>query len=69
MLSRVTASRARTDFSRPTKSGTIICGKTTISRSGRTAMVSTGFALASSALAAVLSLLAAVFLFFSLMKL
>jgi hypothetical protein len=24
------------DFSRPTKSGTIMCGKTTMSRSGRT---------------------------------
>ena len=27
---------ARTDFSRPTNNGTIICGKTTISRRGRT---------------------------------
>src|ERR1700733_13377984 len=33
----MTSSSARTDFSRPTKSGTIIWGKTTISRSGRTA--------------------------------
>ncbi|WP_416355363.1 hypothetical protein ACLNGM_13810 [Aureimonas phyllosphaerae] len=32
----MTSSRARMDFSRPTKSGTIICGNTTISRSGRT---------------------------------
>ncbi|USP02059.1 hypothetical protein LBE40_04125 [Bartonella taylorii] len=31
------SSRARIDFSRPTKSGTIICGKTTISRRGKTA--------------------------------
>ena len=29
--------RARIDFSRPTKSGTIMCGKTTMSRRGRTA--------------------------------
>jgi ATP-dependent Lon protease len=28
--------RARIDFSRPTNSGTIICGKTTMSRSGST---------------------------------
>ncbi|WP_410010314.1 hypothetical protein [Phyllobacterium sp. A18/5-2] len=33
----MTSSSARMDFSRPTKSGTIICGKTTISRNGRTA--------------------------------
>jgi hypothetical protein len=33
---RITSSRARMDFSRPTKSGTIMCGKTTISRSGNT---------------------------------
>ncbi|WP_375669811.1 MULTISPECIES: hypothetical protein [unclassified Bartonella] len=31
------SSRARIDFSRPTKSGTIIWGKTTISRRGKTA--------------------------------
>ncbi|MFC0501290.1 hypothetical protein [Asaia krungthepensis] len=67
-MSRVTASRARTDFSRPTKSGTIICGKTTMSRRGRTAIVSTVFVLASSARAAVFSLDAAVFLFFSVME-
>ena len=36
LSSFMTSSRARTDFSRPTKSGTIMCGKTTISRSGRT---------------------------------
>ncbi|WP_414593861.1 hypothetical protein [Ancylobacter sp. G4_0304] len=36
---RMTSSSARMDFSRPTKSGTIICGKTTISRSGRTGKV------------------------------
>src|SRR5690349_14051645 len=34
---RITSSSALIDFSRPTKSGTIICGNTTISRSGRTA--------------------------------
>ncbi|MGI4745181.1 MAG: hypothetical protein ACRYGI_05905 [Janthinobacterium lividum] len=39
MSSLVTASSARTDFSRPTKSGTIICGNTTMSRSGKTASV------------------------------
>ncbi|MFC5990328.1 hypothetical protein [Limoniibacter endophyticus] len=33
----MTSSSARIDFSRPTKSGTIICGKTTMSRSGSTA--------------------------------
>ena len=32
----ITSSRARTDFSRPTNRGTIMCGKTTMSRSGRT---------------------------------
>ena len=31
----ITSSRAAIDFSRPTKSGTTICGKTTISRRGR----------------------------------
>ncbi|WP_422386251.1 hypothetical protein [Paracoccus sulfuroxidans] len=35
----MTASSARTDFSRPTKSGTIICGNTTMSRRGRTGWV------------------------------
>ena len=33
---RITSSSALIDFSRPTNSGTIICGKTTMSRSGRT---------------------------------
>ena len=33
---RITSSSARIDFSRPTNSGTIMCGKTTMSRSGRT---------------------------------
>ena len=33
---RMTSSSARIDFSRPTNNGTIICGKTTISRSGST---------------------------------
>ena len=37
LSSFITASSARTDFSRPTNSGTIMCGKTTMSRSGRTA--------------------------------
>src|ERR1700683_336713 len=32
----ITSSRARIDFSRPTNSGTIMCGKTTMSRNGRT---------------------------------
>ena len=32
----ITSSSARTDFSRPTNNGTIMCGKTTMSRSGRT---------------------------------
>jgi acyl-CoA hydrolase len=32
----ITSSRARIDFSRPTNSGTIMCGNTTMSRSGRT---------------------------------
>ena len=32
----ITSSRARIDFSRPTNSGTIICGNTTMSRRGRT---------------------------------
>src|SRR5215470_6012673 len=36
LSSFMTSSRARTDFSRPTKSGTIICGKTTMSRRGST---------------------------------
>ena len=38
LSSFITASSARTDFSRPTNSGTIMCGKTTISRSGSTAI-------------------------------
>src|SRR5688572_11298914 len=38
--SRITSSSARIDFSRPTKSGTIMWGKTTMSRSGRTGSVS-----------------------------
>jgi acyl-CoA hydrolase len=33
---RITSSSALIDFSRPTKSGTIMCGKTTMSRSGNT---------------------------------
>src|SRR5258708_4286873 len=33
---RITSSSALIDFSRPTNSGTIMCGKTTMSRSGRT---------------------------------
>jgi hypothetical protein len=36
LSSFITSSSARTDFSRPTNSGTIMCGKTTMSRSGRT---------------------------------
>jgi acyl-CoA hydrolase len=36
LSSRMTASSARTDFSRPTNSGTIMCGNTTMSRKGRT---------------------------------
>ena len=36
LSSAITSSSARTDFSRPTNSGTIMCGKTTMSRSGRT---------------------------------
>ena len=36
LSARITSSRARMDFSRPTKSGTTMCGKTTMSRSGRT---------------------------------
>ncbi|WP_369293117.1 MULTISPECIES: hypothetical protein [unclassified Stappia] len=36
MSALITSSSARIDFSRPTKSGTIMCGKTTISRRGRT---------------------------------
>ena len=36
LSSFITASSARTDFSRPTKSGTIMCGNTTMSRNGRT---------------------------------
>jgi hypothetical protein len=32
----ITSSSARIDFSRPTNSGTIMCGNTTMSRSGRT---------------------------------
>jgi hypothetical protein len=38
---RITSSSARIDFSRPTKSGTIMWGKTTMSRSGNTGNVST----------------------------
>src|SRR3954447_13445497 len=37
----MTASSARIDFSRPTNSGTIMCGKTTMSRRGSTGNVST----------------------------
>jgi hypothetical protein len=33
---RITSSSALIDFSRPTKSGTIMCGNTTMSRSGNT---------------------------------
>jgi hypothetical protein len=33
---RITSSSALIDFSRPTNSGTIMCGKTTMSRSGST---------------------------------
>jgi hypothetical protein len=33
---RITSSSALIDFSRPTKSGTIMCGNTTMSRSGKT---------------------------------
>jgi acyl-CoA hydrolase len=33
---RITSSSARIDFSRPTNSGTIMCGNATISRSGNT---------------------------------
>ena len=33
---RITSSSALIDFSRPTKSGTIMCGKTTMSRNGNT---------------------------------
>jgi len=33
---RITSSSALMDFSRPTNSGTIMCGKTTMSRSGST---------------------------------
>ena len=36
---RITSSRARIDFSRPTNSGTIMCGNTTMSRSGSTGNV------------------------------
>ena len=36
LSARITSSSALIDFSRPTKSGTIMCGKTTMSRSGRT---------------------------------
>ena len=36
LSSCITSSSARTDFSRPTKSGTTMCGNTTMSRSGRT---------------------------------
>ena len=36
LSSFITSSSARTDFSRPTKSGTIMCGNTTMSRSGST---------------------------------
>ena len=36
LSSFMTVSSAATDFSRPTKSGTIMCGKTTMSLSGRT---------------------------------
>ena len=36
---RITSSRARTDFSRPTNSGTTIWGNTTMSRSGNTGSV------------------------------
>src|SRR5690606_8427016 len=35
----MTSSRARIDFSRPTNNGTIMCGKTTMSRSGNTGYV------------------------------
>ena len=40
LSSFITASSARTDFSRPTNSGTIMCGNTTMSRSGSTASAS-----------------------------
>src|SRR5947209_20406269 len=33
---RITSSSALIDFSRPTNSGTIMCGKTTMSRNGNT---------------------------------
>jgi hypothetical protein len=33
---RITSSSAPIDFLRPTKSGTIMCGNTTMSRSGNT---------------------------------
>src|SRR6266851_6468738 len=36
LSSFITSSSARIDFSRPTKSGTIMCGNTTMSRSGST---------------------------------
>ena len=39
LSARITSSSALIDFSRPTKSGTIMCGKTTMSRSGRTGKV------------------------------
>ena len=42
LSSFITASSARTDFSRPTNSGTIMCGNTTMSRSGSTASRSPG---------------------------
>ncbi len=42
LSSFITASSARTDFSRPTNSGTIMCGNTTMSRSGSTASASLG---------------------------
>ena len=40
LSSFITASSARTDFSRPTNNGTIMWGNTTISRNGSTASVS-----------------------------
>src|SRR5688572_23413380 len=40
LSSRITSSSALMDFSRPTNSGTIMWGNTTISRSGRTGRVS-----------------------------
>src|SRR5687768_2916200 len=40
LSSRITSSSALMDFSRPTNNGTIMWGKTTMSRSGRTGRVS-----------------------------